>query len=267
MTDKTAEETSKQEDESMNHSAQSLVGHLIELRDRLLKAILSVLFIFLILYPFANEIYFFFSQPLNQLLPEGNTMIATDVASTFIAPFKLCLVLALFGAIPMILYQLWSFVAPGLYKNEKMLVIPLMLSSVFLFYAGVAFAYFVVFKLVFNFFISIAPEGIAFMTDISSYLDFILKMFFAFGLAFEIPVATVLMVLTGIATVESLQEKRPYIVVGCFVVAMLLTPPDILSQILLAIPMWLLFESGIFFSWLMVKLRKETKENIEGDKD
>ena len=224
-----------------------LVAHLTELRDRLLRALLAILIIFIGLFPFANEIYTFVSEPLRALLPEGATMIATEVASPFLTPFKLTLFAAIFLAIPYVLYQLWSFIAPGMYRQEKKLAIPLLISSVGLFYAGAAFAYFVVFPLIFAFFTSVGPEDITIMTDINSYLNFVLKLFFAFGLAFEIPIAAMLMIWAGITTPEELAKKRPYIIIGCFVFGMLLTPPDIISQSLLAIPMWILFEFGVFF--------------------
>ena len=224
-----------------------LVAHLTELRDRLLRALLAILIIFIGLFPFANEIYTFVSEPLRALLPEGATMIATEVASPFLTPFKLTLFAAIFLAIPYVLYQLWSFIAPGMYRQEKKLAIPLLISSVGLFYAGAAFAYFVVFPLIFAFFTSVGPEDITIMTDINSYLNFVLKLFFAFGLAFEIPIAAMLMIWAGITTPEDLAKKRPYIIIGCFVFGMLLTPPDIISQSLLAIPMWILFEFGVFF--------------------
>ncbi len=224
-----------------------LVAHLTELRDRLLRALLAILVVFICLFPFANEIYSFVSQPLRSLLPEGTTMIATEVASPFLTPFKLTLVAAIFVAIPYILYQIWSFIAPGMYRHEKRLAIPLLASSVLLFYAGAAFAYYVVFPLIFAFFTSVGPEDIAMMTDINSYLNFVLKLFFAFGIAFEIPIAAVIMIWAGITTPEDLAKKRPYIIVGCFVFGMLLTPPDVISQALLAIPMWILFEIGVFF--------------------
>ena len=224
-----------------------LVAHLTELRDRLLRAQLAILIIFIGLFPFANEIYTFVSEPLRALLPEGATMIATEVASPFLTPFKLTLFAAIFLAIPYVLYQLWSFIAPGMYRQEKKLAIPLLISSVGLFYAGAAFAYFVVFPLIFAFFTSVGPEDITIMTDINSYLNFVLKLFFAFGLAFEIPIAAMLMIWAGITTPEELAKKRPYIIIGCFVFGMLLTPPDIISQSLLAIPMWILFEFGVFF--------------------
>ena len=224
-----------------------LVAHLTELRDKLLRALLAVLIIFIGLFPFANEIYTFISKPLRALLPDGASMIATEVASPFLTPFKLTLVAAIFLAMPYVLYQLWSFIAPGMYRHEKKLAIPLLVSSVLLFYAGASFAYFVVFPLIFAFLTSVGPEDITIMTDINSYLDFVLKLFFAFGLAFEIPIAAVMMIWAGITTPEQLAKKRPYIIVGCFVFGMLLTPPDIISQALLAIPMWILFEFGILF--------------------
>jgi len=224
-----------------------LVAHLTELRDRLLRALLAILIVFIGLFPFANEIYAFVSEPLRALLPDGATMIATEVASPFLTPFKLTIMVAIFLAIPYVLYQVWSFIAPGMYRHEKRLAIPLLLSSVVLFYAGAAFAYFVVFPLIFAFFTSVGPEGITIMTDINKYLDFVLKLFFAFGLAFEIPIAAVLMIWAGVTTPDELAKKRPYIIVGCFIFGMLLTPPDIISQSLLAIPMWILFEFGVFF--------------------
>ena len=229
----------------------SLVAHLTELRDRLLRAVLAVLIGFIILFPFANEIYGFVSAPLRELMPEGSTMIATGVASPFLTPFKLSLVLAIFMAIPVVLYQVWGFVAPGLYQKEKRIALPLLASSVLLFYAGAAFAYFAVFPLIFAFFTSVGPANVQVMTDINSYLDFVLKLFLAFGIAFEMPIAAVILIWTGVTSPDALAKKRPYIVVGCFIFGMLLTPPDVISQSLLAIPMWLLFELGVFFGRLL----------------
>ena len=226
----------------------SLFDHLLELRNRLLRSILGVLIIFCCLVYFAQDIYQYVAQPLLATMPEGSQMIATDVASPFFAPFKLTLVLSLFIAMPFVLYQIWSFVAPGLYSNEKRLIVPLMIGSTLLFYSGIAFAYFIVFPVVFAFFASVAPEGVVIATDISSYLDFILKIFFAFGAAFEIPIAIILLCWTGVTTPDSLREKRAYVVVGAFVIGMLLTPPDIISQTMLAIPMLLLFEVGIIIA-------------------
>jgi sec-independent protein translocase protein TatC len=236
-----------------------LVVHLAELRDRLLRAVLAVLLVFICLFPFANEIYTFISQPLRELLPPGATMIATEVASPFLTPFKLTMVLAIFLAIPFLLYQVWSFIAPGMYRHEKRLAIPLLVSSTLLFYAGAAFAYFAVFPLIFAFFTSIGPEDITIMTDINRYLDFVLKLFFAFGLAFEIPIAAVLLIWSGITTPQALARKRPYIIVGCFVLGMLLTPPDVISQALLAIPMWLLFEVGVYFGRFVQRRGRNTE--------
>lgn len=238
---------------------QPLVEHLLELRSCLLRSITAVLVVFLALIYFANDIYTFFAIPIQALLPQGSSMIATDVAAPFFAPFKLTLILSFFIAVPYILFQLWSFIAPGMYSNEKKLAVPLFVSSVLLFYLGIAFCYYVVFPLVFGFFTSIAPEGIAVTPDISSYLSFILKLFFAFGLAFEIPVATFILIRAGVTTRESLASKRPYIVVICFVFGMLLTPPDVISQSLLAIPAWLLFEVGLLMSRLVEEKAARTE--------
>lgn len=227
---------------------QPLISHLIELRDRLLRALLAVLVIFLALVFFANDIYGFVSAPLVEHLPEGTSMIATDVASPFFTPVKLTLMVSVFIAVPVILYQIWAFVAPGLYKHEKRLVMPLLVSSSLLFYCGMAFAYYAVFPLVFGFFTSIAPENVEIATDISSYLDFILALFFAFGIAFEIPIAIILLVWTGAVEPDDLRKKRPYIIVVAFIVGMLITPPDIISQTMIAIPMCILFEVGLFLS-------------------
>ncbi len=237
-----------------------LVSHLIELRDRLLRVVATVLVLFLSMIYFANDLYEYLAAPLTAHLPEGASMIATEVASPFFTPFKLTLVLSIFLAMPMLLYQFWCFIAPGLYKQEKKMIFPLLASSTFLFYLGGVFAYFVVFPLVFGFFTSVAPEGVAIMTDISNYLDFVLKMFFAFGLAFEIPIAVIVLVWAGIVTPESLKDKRPYVIVGVFVFAMLLTPPDAISQTLLALPMILLFEVGLFFSRKFVKTEERGEE-------
>ena len=222
-----------------------LVMHLRELRDRFRNALIAVFVAFLGLFPFANELYTYVSEPLRSLLPEGSSMIATEVTSPFLTPFKLSLVLAVFVAMPVILAQLWGFIAPGLYKSEKRIAIPLLTSSVVLFYAGVAFAYYVVFPLLFGFFTTVGPGDISVMTDINRYLDFVLKLFFAFGLAFEVPVAAVILILTGVVTADQLAKNRSYVIVGCFVMGMLLTPPDVISQTLLALPMWLLFEVGL----------------------
>jgi len=238
-------------------SQAPLIEHLIELRSRLMRAVIVILVVFLGLYSFANDIYTFVAEPLMALLPEGSQMIATEVASPFLAPFKLTLVVAVFIAIPFVLHQAWAFIAPGLYDNEKALAIPILVSSIALFYGGAAFAYYVVFPLLFEFFTQTGPDNIAIMTDINQYLNFVLKLFFAFGVAFEIPIATFLLILSGATTVESLSKKRPYILLVCFVVGMLLTPPDVISQSLLAIPMYLLYEVGILFGRLVRKRKKE----------
>jgi sec-independent protein translocase protein TatC len=246
------------DDSSVDEADQPFISHLIELRDRLLRIVLVVAVVFLALMPFANTLFSELSGPLTSQLPEGNSMIAIEVASPFLIPFKLALVLALFIAMPFVLYQVWAFVAPGLYRHERRLVMPLLVSSTVLFYAGAAFAYYVVFPLVFKFLTATAPEGVSVMTDISRYLDFVLTMFFAFGAAFEVPVLTVLLVWTGMVTPDGLRQKRPYVIVGAFVIGMLLTPPDIISQTLLAIPILLLFELGIVFSgWFQAQRRQD----------
>ena len=238
---------------------QPFVSHLIELRDRLLRIVLAILILFLALFGFANDIYHYIASPLMELLPEGQSMVATGVISPFLTPFKLTLVLSFYLAIPYILYQIWGFIAPGLYKHERRLVLPLAASSTVLFYVGMAFAYYVVFPLIFAFLTTTAPEGVEVMPDMKDYLDFVLKLFFAFGVAFEVPIATILLCWMGTTTPDSLREKRPYVIVGAFVIGMLLTPPDMISQTLLAIPMWLLFEAGILFApFFMPKEQEES---------
>lgn len=246
--------------QSEGDQEQSFVSHLLELRDRVLHMVIAVFAIFLVLFPFANDIYHMVASPLMAHLPEGTSMIATEVASPFLTPFKLSLIASVFLVMPYILHQFWSFVAPGLYRHERKMVVPLLISSVLLFYLGMAFAYFVVFPLVFAFFTGTAPEGVAVMTDISRYLDFVLTLFFAFGIAFEVPIATILMVWAGITTPDKLLEKRPYIIVGAFLVGMLLTPPDIISQTLLALPMWVLFELGVLLSRIFVRRRGDDED-------
>ncbi|MGI2260265.1 twin-arginine translocase subunit TatC [Shewanella sp. GXUN23E] len=242
-------------------SQQPLIAHLLELRTRLLHAVAAVMLVFICLVYWAQDIYHYIATPLLDVMPQSGSMIATDVAAPFFAPFKLTLILSFFIAIPYVLYQIWAFIAPGLYKHEKRLVVPLLFSSTLLFYLGMAFAYFVVFPVVFGFFTSVAPEGVNIATDINSYLSFVLKLFFAFGLSFEIPVAVVLLCWAGVTTVEDLREKRPYIVVGAFVVGMLLTPPDVISQTMLAVPMLLLFEGGLLAA------RFYTKKDSEEESD
>lgn len=236
---------------------QPFISHLIELRDRLLRVILCVLLVFIGTASFANEIYHLLAEPLLLHMPKNSTMIAIDVASPFFTPLKLAFVVAVFIAIPYILYQFWGFVAPGLYRHEKLMVLPLLVASTLLFYGGAAFAYFLVFPLVFGYLTAAAPTGVAVMTDIATYLDFVLAMFFAFGISFEVPIFTIVLVWAGITTPESLSEKRPYVIVGVFVIAMFLTPPDALSQTLLAVPMWMLFEAGLLFSRLFVGKQRE----------
>ena len=247
--------------ETMDDTEQPLISHLVELRDRLLRIVLVVAIVFVVLIPFSNTLFTKLSGPLLAHMPEGANMIAIEVASPFLIPFKLTLFLSLFISIPFVLYQVWSFIAPGLYKHERRLVMPLLASSTILFYAGAAFAYYVVFPLVFAFFTSTAPEGVAVMTDISRYLDFVLTLFFAFGAAFEVPIVTVLLVWTGMTTREGLRRKRPYIIVGAFIIGMLLTPPDIISQTLLAVPMWILFELGVIFSAWFEKRGEDEEEH------
>ena len=240
---------------------QSFISHLVELRARLMRAMLAVLLVLLVLLPFADTLYAFLAGPLMKHLPEGSSMIAIEVASPFLTPFKMALFAAVFIAVPAILYQAWAFVAPGLYQHEKRLAVPLLVSSTLLFYLGCAFAYFVVFPLVFGFFTSVAPEGVSVMTDIGKYLDFILVLFLAFGLAFEVPVAVMILTWTGLVDPKTLGSKRPYVIVGAFAIGMLLTPPDIISQTLLAIPMWLLFELGIVMTRFVTPRQDKTAEH------
>ncbi|MBK1693127.1 twin-arginine translocase subunit TatC [Chromatium weissei] len=242
---------------------QSFISHLIELRDRMIKMLIAIGIVVLLLFPFANDIYTFIAEPLIAQLPSGSTMIATQVISPFLTPFKLAMVAAIFLAMPYLLYQFWAFIAPGLYQHEKRLAIPLLVSSIALFYLGIAFAYYLVFPIIFAFMAATTPTGVAMMTDIAAYLDFVLTLFFAFGLAFEIPVATVLLVMIGIVTPNGLVEKRPYVIVGAFVIGMFLTPPDVFSQTMLAVPMWLLFELGVWFSRLILRQRDDQIELVK----
>lgn len=234
----------------------TLISHLLELRDRLLRAFLAVILVFIPLAFFANEVFTFVAQPLIQQLPKGASLIATSVISPFMTPFKLAFFVALFGAMPFVLYQVWAFVAPGLYRHEKKFALPLLVSSIVLFYAGIAFAYFAVFPVMFQFFANTTPAGVTMMTDITSYMDFVLTMFLCFGLAFEVPVVVVLLVLTGLVKVEKLAEIRGYVLIGIFVVAALLTPPDAISQTIMAVPMYLLYEGGLVMARLMSRMRQ-----------
>lgn len=244
--------------------SQPLITHLVELRNRILKSFICVLVVFLALVYFANDIYHIISAPLINELPQNSTMIATNIVAPFFTPIKLTAITAIFLSVPYILYQVWAFIAPALYKHEKRLIYPLLVSSTLLFYVGVAFAYYVVFPLVFAFLTKTAPESVAIATDISSYLDFVLTLFLAFGICFEVPVAIILLCWSGVVSIEDLKQKRPYILVGAFVIGMLLTPPDIFSQTLLAVPMYLLFEIGVLFArFYRPKDQDETeKENI-----
>ena len=238
------------------------VSHLIELRNRIAYALGAVgaVFIVLMIVPGSNQVYALIAQPLMDVLPAGMSMIATEVASPFLTPLKFTLAAAVTLTIPFLLYQVWAFVAPGLYKHEKGMVMPLVVSSVLLFYAGMAFAYFVVFPTVFKLFVDILPPGVQMMTDIKSYLDFVFSMFFAFGVAFEVPVAVVILTSTGVVNPETLAEKRPYVIVGAFVIAAILTPPDVASQFLLAVPMLILFEIGLFVARVLHRRRKAGDE-------
>ncbi|MGV3346653.1 Sec-independent protein translocase subunit TatC [Enterobacteriaceae bacterium LUAb1] len=242
---------------------QPLISHLIELRKRLLNCIIAVIVIFICLAYFANDIYQLISAPLIKQMPAGASMIATDVASPFFTPVKLTMIVSVFIAVPVILYQVWAFVAPALYRHERRLVMPLLISSSLLFYIGMAFAYFIVFPLAFSFFAKTAPQGVVIATDINNYLDFVMALFMAFGVSFEVPVAIVLLCWTGITHPDALRKKRPYVLVGAFVVGMLLTPPDVFSQTLLAIPMYCLFEVGIFFSRFYMGTKRQLAEKTD----
>ena len=242
----------------MSDQEQSLVSHLVELRSRLVKSVLTVLVLILVMFPFAGEIYTIIAQPVLSNLSEGTEMIATGVLSPFLTPFKMVVILAVIISMPVIIYQIWAFVAPGLYKSEKRIATPILVSSIVLFYMGCAFAYFIVFPIIFVFLPGIAPVGVTYMPDINSYLDIVVSLFFAFGMAFEIPVAVIILIMLGVTTAENMAKSRPYVIVGIFVVAMILTPPDPSSQILLAIPMWILFEFGLIMGQL---LRKKANKN------
>ena len=239
---------------------QPFVAHLVELRDRLLKCVLVITVIFLALIGFSNDLYIFLAEPLIQSLPQGSSMIATGVVAPFLTPFKLTLVVSIFASIPFLLYQAWAFIAPGLYQNERRLAFPLIVSSTLLFYVGMIFAYYVVFPLVFGFMAATTPEGVNQAPDISMFLDFAIKLFFAFGIAFEVPIATILVIWAGLTTAASLAAKRPYVIVAAFVVGMLLTPPDVISQTLLALPMWILFELGLVFSKMYTPNKQEEEQ-------
>lgn len=238
---------------------QPLVAHLIELRNRLIKALIGIVIVLIPLLVYANELYSIVAAPLLAVMPPGTSMIATEVTSTFLTPFKLALVLAIFLAMPVVLYQVWAFIAPGLYKHERRLLFPLLAASIFLFYLGASFAYFAVFPLMFAFFAGTAPQGVTMMTDISSYLDFVLTVFMAFGIAFQVPVVTIVLVWTGVMTPETLRKSRRYVIVLAFVIGAVLTPPDVFSQTLLAVPMILLFEIGLFLTKYFVPRGRESQ--------
>ena len=244
-------------DNSEQLAEGTLISHLLELRDRLLRAFIAVLVAFIPLAFFANEVFTFVATPLIAQLPKDSSLIATSVISPFMTPFKLAFFVGLFVAMPYVLYQVWAFIAPGLYKHEKRFAFPLLVSSIVLFYCGIAFAYFVVFPVMFEFFANTTPAGVRMMTDITSYMDFVLTMFLCFGLAFEVPVVVVLLVLTGLVKVEELAEIRGYVLIGIFVIAALLTPPDAISQTIMAVPMYLLYEGGIVMARLMNRMRKK----------
>ncbi len=249
MTEETKTEPTEENSETLSEG--TLLSHLVELRGRLLKVAAAVVIVFIGLLPFSTRIFTLVSEPLREVLP-GGAMIATQVASPLLTPFKLTLYIALFIAMPVVLYQIWAFVAPGLYRKEKRFAMPLLASSIVLFYMGIAFAYYVVFPLMFRFFTAVAPEGVEVQTDISQFLDFITTIVFAFGIAFEVPIATVLVVWTGLTSPDKLSKARPYVFLGAFIMGMFLTPPDIISQTLLAVPVYLLFELGILMSKFFV---------------
>ncbi len=247
--------------DAQNTPVSNFISHLLELRNRLMYAVITVGVVFGALLPFSNDVYTSLARPLMDKLPQGAGMIATDVASAFLTPIKVTLALAIVVSIPMILYQLWAFVAPGLYRHERRMTIPLLVSSTLLFYAGMAFAYFVVFPVAFGFFVQTAPQGVTMMTDIKSYIDFVYSMFFAFGIAFELPVALVLLAWMGIIDPEKLATKRPYVVLWVFIVAAFITPPDVFSQVLLAIPMLILFEIGLFVARRLARSPRRSDSN------
>jgi len=242
-------------------TGESFIAHLVELRSRLLYSVIAVLLIFICIFPWASDLYTMLANPLLARLPKGGQMIATDVTTPFFVPLKVALMSAFLVALPYVLYQIWSFVAPGLYSHEKRLVWPLIIASTLLFFCGMSFAYFIVFPIVFAFITASAPQGVAVMTDIDKYLSFVLTMFMAFGVTFQVPVAVILSVRMGFVSVERLREARPYVVVGAFVIGAIFTPPDVVSQLMLAIPLWLLYEAGIVVAGWVGKSRTGKAEN------
>ena len=243
----------------MTFKEMTFVQHLVELRDILLRSVIAILVVFISLFPFANEVYSFIAAPIINVLPEGGNIIAIGVISPFLTPLKMALIMAVYIAMPYLLYQIWKFIAPALYKREKQMVMPLVVSSTILFYAGLLFSFYVVFPVIFGFLSDIGPSTVDFTPDIQYYLDFVLKVSFAFGVAFEVPIATILLIMFGATTIENLKKNRPYVVIGAFILGMLLTPPDIISQTLIAIPMWLLFEAGLIFAPLFTRKDDETE--------
>lgn len=239
----------------------SLIGHLLELRDRLVRAVIAIIVVFLVLFPFANDLYSFIAEPLTRYLPQGSSMMAIGVISPFLTPLKLALISSIFLSMPFLLYQLWGFIAPALYQNEKRLAAPMLFASTFLFYAGGAFVFYIVFPLVFKFMAGTTPSGVQIGTDIQLYLDFVIGMFFAFGLAFQVPVITVLLLVINAVSPEKMRHARPYVIVGAFTIAAFITPPDVISQTLLAVPMWLMYEAGLWFGSRMVNQRLAETEN------
>jgi len=243
----------------MTFKEMTFVQHLVELRDILLRSVIAILVVFISLFPFANEVYSFIAAPIINVLPEGGNIIAIGVISPFLTPLKMALIMAVYIAMPYLLYQIWKFIAPALYKREKQMVMPLVVSSTILFYTGLLFSFYVVFPVIFGFLSDIGPSTVDFTPDIQYYLDFVLKVSFAFGVAFEVPIATILLIMFGATTIENLKKNRPYVVIGAFILGMLLTPPDIISQTLIAIPMWLLFEAGLIFAPLFTRKNDETE--------
>ena len=251
----------------MTSKEMTFVQHLVELRDILLRSVIAILVIFISIFPFANEVYSFIAAPIINVLPQGSNIIAIGVISPFLTPLKMALIMAVYLAMPYLLYQVWKFIAPALYKHERQMIVPLVVSSTILFYAGLLFSFYIVFPVIFGFLSSIGPSIVDFTPDIQYYLDFVLKVSFAFGIAFEVPIATILLIMFGITSIETLKKNRPYVVIGAFVLGMLLTPPDIISQTLIAIPMWLLFEAGLIFAPLFVRKEKEGTETSDDDTD
>ncbi|WPE18362.1 twin-arginine translocase subunit TatC [Candidatus Thioglobus autotrophicus] len=250
----------------MTSKEMTFVQHLVELRDILLRSVIAILVIFISLFPFANEVYSFIAAPIISVLPQGSNIIAIGVISPFLTPLKMALIMAVYLAMPYLLYQVWKFIAPALYKHEKQMIMPLVISSTLLFYAGLLFSFYIVFPVIFGFLSSIGPSIVDFTPDIQYYLDFVLKVSFAFGVAFEVPIATILLLMFGATTIENLKKNRPYVVIGAFILGMLLTPPDIISQTLIAIPMWLLFEAGLIFAPLFLR-KEDSSESDDNDPD